>query len=54
MTPHAFTVYDMITRGALVCGDAPAVIHGDRTISFRAGLAARGLAKSDRICVRRS
>ncbi|MBI2204110.1 MAG: AMP-binding protein [Candidatus Rokubacteria bacterium] len=61
MGPHAFTVYDMITRGALVYGDAPAVIHDDRVVSFRefrqrvdtlaAGLAARGIGKGDRICV---
>jgi len=61
MTPHAFTVYDLITRGAQVYGDAPAIIHDDRPVSFRelhervdrlaGGLAARGIAKGKRICV---
>jgi acyl-CoA synthetase (AMP-forming)/AMP-acid ligase II len=61
LTVHAFTVYDMIARGAAVHGDAPAVIQGERTLSFRslrgrvdelaAGLAALGLAAGDRICV---
>ena len=35
MSVHAFTVYDMIARGASVYGDAPAVIQGDRSLSFR-------------------
>jgi acyl-CoA synthetase (AMP-forming)/AMP-acid ligase II len=58
---QSFTVYDMIARGALVHGDAPAIIHGDREISFRefrrrvdalaGGLAALGVAKGDRICI---
>ncbi|HSE03264.1 MAG TPA: AMP-binding protein [Methylomirabilota bacterium] len=58
---RAFTVYDMITRGAAVHGDAPAVIQGDRVLSFRgfqarvdelaAGLAGLGLAAGDRVCV---
>src|SRR5919204_818416 len=61
MSVQDFTVYDMITHGAAVHGDAPAVIHGDQTISFRefqqradslaAGLAALGIEKGDRICV---
>src|SRR5437879_6547700 len=61
MGVHGFTVYDMVTRGAAVHGDAPAVIHGDETISFRelqrradslaAGLAGLGIRKGDRICV---
>ena len=33
---HTFTVYDMIARGAAVHGDAPAVIQGERALSFRA------------------
>ena len=61
MSVQAFTVYDMIVRGAAAYGDAPAVIHGDATISFRefrkrsdalaGGLAALGIAKGDRICI---
>jgi acyl-CoA synthetase (AMP-forming)/AMP-acid ligase II len=61
MSAHAFTVYDMIVRGAAVYGDAPAVIAGDRQVSFRdflkkvdalaAGLASLGIRKGDRICV---
>ena len=35
LSVHAFTVYDMIARGAAVHGDAPAVIQGERTVSFR-------------------
>src|SRR6266702_8229822 len=30
MTAHAFTVYDMIARGAAVHGDAPAIVQGER------------------------
>jgi acyl-CoA synthetase (AMP-forming)/AMP-acid ligase II len=61
MDAHGFTVYDMIVRGASVYGDAPAVIQGERTLSFRefhhrvdalaAGLAALGIAPGERICV---
>jgi acyl-CoA synthetase (AMP-forming)/AMP-acid ligase II len=61
MAAHGFTVYDMIVRGASVYGDAPAVIQGERTLSFRefrrrvdalaAGLAALGIAPGERICV---
>jgi acyl-CoA synthetase (AMP-forming)/AMP-acid ligase II len=61
MGAHDFTVYEMIVRGALVYGDAPAIIAGEQQISFReflrrvdalaAGLAALGLRKGDRICV---
>jgi len=61
LTVHAFTVHDMIARGAAVYGDGPAVIQGERVLSFRAlqdrvddlaaGLAALGLAPGDRICV---
>ena len=61
LSVHAFTVYDMIARGAAVHGDAPAVIQGERALSFRAllgrvdelatGLAGLGLAVGDRICV---
>jgi acyl-CoA synthetase (AMP-forming)/AMP-acid ligase II len=61
MTPHGFTLYDMITRGASVYADAPAVIHGEGTISFRqfharvdalaGGLARLGIAKGERVCI---
>lgn len=61
LTVDAFTIHDMIARGAAVYGDAPAVIQGERVLSFRAlqgrvdelaaGLAALGLAPGDRICV---
>src|SRR6266700_1114684 len=59
MSVHGFTVYDMIARGALVHGDAPAIIQGERQLSFRefqrqadvlaGGLAALGIGKGDRI-----
>ena len=58
---HAFTVYDMIVRGAAAYGDAPAVIAGEQQISFRellrrvdalaGGLASLGLGQDQRICV---
>lgn len=61
LSVHAFTVYDLFARGAAVHGDAPAVIQGERVLSFRAlqarvdalaaGLGALGLAAGDRICV---
>jgi len=61
MSVHAFTVYDMIVRGASLYGDAPAVIQDDRPLSFTefkgrvdglaAGLLALGIAKGERICV---
>ena len=61
MAAQDFTVYDMFARGAAVHGDAPAVIQGERELTFRAlrrrvdalagGLAALGLVKGDRICV---
>src|SRR5438552_2933317 len=61
MSVQAFTVYDMITRGAAVYGDAPAVIHGDRPVSFRefrrqvdslaGGLQALGIGTGDRVCI---
>jgi acyl-CoA synthetase (AMP-forming)/AMP-acid ligase II len=61
MALQGFTVYDMIGRGALAFGDAPAVIQGDRTLSFRqfrgrvdalaAGLAALGIGPGERICI---
>jgi acyl-CoA synthetase (AMP-forming)/AMP-acid ligase II len=61
MAVQSFTVYDMIARGALVHGDAPALLHGEGEVSFRefrrrvdalaGGLAALGLARGDRICI---
>ena len=61
MSVQAFTVYDMIVRGAAVHRDAPAVFSGERQESFRdfqkpvdslaAGLARLGIAKGDRVCV---
>src|SRR2546428_1386091 len=61
MSVHGFTVYDMIARGAFVHGDAPALIQGERQLSFRefqhqadalaGGLADVGIEKGDRICV---
>jgi acyl-CoA synthetase (AMP-forming)/AMP-acid ligase II len=61
LSVHAFTVYDQIVRGAAVHGEAPAVIQGERTLSFRelrrrvdelaAGLVGLGLAPADRVGV---
>jgi acyl-CoA synthetase (AMP-forming)/AMP-acid ligase II len=58
---HAFTVYDTIAGGARTHGEAPAILQGERTISFRelrsrvdalaAGLAALGIGRGERICV---
>src|SRR6266705_2619548 len=62
MDVQAFTVYDMIARGASVHGDAPAVIQDDRPLSFRefkdradalaGGLAALGIGKGERVVER--
>jgi len=61
MDARAFTVYDTIARGALVHGNAPAVITADREVSFReyrkrvdtlaGGLAALGIARGERVCI---
>jgi acyl-CoA synthetase (AMP-forming)/AMP-acid ligase II len=61
MTLHGLTVYDMIARGADVYGRAAAVIHGERSLSFRefrdrvdalaSGLTALGIAHGDRVCI---
>lgn len=61
MSVHAFTVYDMIARGASVYGDAPAVIQDGHSLSFgefkrrvddlAAGLLALGIGKGERVCV---
>jgi acyl-CoA synthetase (AMP-forming)/AMP-acid ligase II len=61
MSVHGFTVYDMIARGAFVHGDTPAIIQGERPVSFRqfkcqvdalaGGLETLGIGKGDRICI---
>jgi acyl-CoA synthetase (AMP-forming)/AMP-acid ligase II len=61
LSVHAFTVYDLIARGAALHRDAPAVIQGDRTASFgelrlrvdelAAGLAGLGIGPGERLCV---
>src|SRR6266511_1377590 len=61
MGVQAFTVYDMMARGASQYGDAPALIQGSQRWSFRqllhrvdalaTGLAGLGLAKGDRVCI---
>ena len=61
LSVQAFSVYDLFARGAASAAEAPAVIQGERVLSFRAlregmdalagGLAALGLAPGDRICV---
>src|SRR5260370_17398844 len=61
MGVEAFTVYDLLARGAALHGDAPALIQGPRRWSFRelaaradalaAGLAGLGLATGDRVCI---
>jgi acyl-CoA synthetase (AMP-forming)/AMP-acid ligase II len=61
MPAQGLTVYDLITRGAAVHGDAPAFFQGETEVSFRAflrrvdalagGLHALGIGKGDRICV---
>src|SRR6266849_826758 len=61
MGAQAFTVYDLLARGAALYRDAPALIQGTRQWSFRelleradrlaAGLAGLGLSKGDRICI---
>lgn len=61
MGAHDFTVYDLIARGASAHGDAPAVIQGDVTLTFRqfrarvdalgAGLAGLGIGPGERIAI---
>jgi acyl-CoA synthetase (AMP-forming)/AMP-acid ligase II len=61
MSVQAFTVYDMIERGAATSGGQPAVIAGDRPVSFRelrervdalaAGLAGLRIGKGERLCI---
>jgi acyl-CoA synthetase (AMP-forming)/AMP-acid ligase II len=61
VSAQSFTVYDLVARGAAVHGDAPALIQGDETVSFRdfqrrvealaSGLRGLGIGKGDRVCV---
>src|SRR5262245_46866742 len=61
MSVHAFTLYDMLSRNAVIYGDRAAVIHGQGRLSFRdflarvdalaAGLAGLPLAKGERLCI---
>ena len=61
MSAHAFTLYDMLSRNALIYGDRPAVIHAQGRLTFRdflarvdalaAGLAALPLVKGERLCI---
>src|SRR5438445_4316814 len=61
MGAQAFTVYDLVARGAALYRDAPALIQGTRQWSFRqlleradrigSGLAGLGLSKGDRVCI---
>ncbi|PYN27888.1 MAG: AMP-dependent synthetase, partial [Candidatus Rokuibacteriota bacterium] len=61
MDAQAFTIYDMMARGAALYRDAPALIQGTQQWSFRqlleradslaAGLGGLGLARGDRICI---
>src|SRR5262249_33973135 len=58
---QAFTVYDLIERGARLHGEAPALIQGEQVISFlefrervdrlATGLVALRIARGDRICI---
>src|SRR5688572_10476408 len=52
MSAQGMTVYDVLSRGAAVGGDAPAFFQGETEVSFRAfRRRVDGLAKGDRICV---
>jgi len=61
MSANVFVVYDMISHGASRHGEAPAVIQGEASLSFRefkrrvdelaGGLGALGIGKGDRICI---
>jgi len=61
MGAQAFTVYDLLVRGASLHGDAPALIQSARQWTFRqlldradrlaSGLARLGLSRGDRICI---
>jgi acyl-CoA synthetase (AMP-forming)/AMP-acid ligase II len=61
MSPQAFTLYDMIARGAFLSPEAPALFADDAVVSFRAlqarvdalagGLATLGIGRGDRIAI---
>src|SRR5262245_39387615 len=61
MSAHEFTLYDMLSRNAVMYGDRPAVIHAQGSITFRdfltrvdalaSGLAALPLTKGERLCI---
>jgi acyl-CoA synthetase (AMP-forming)/AMP-acid ligase II len=61
MQAHEFTLYDMLSRNALIYDDRPAVIHAQGRLTFRdflarvdalaAGLAALPLVKGERLCI---
>ena len=61
MSAHEFTLYDMLSRNAVMYGDRPAVIHVQGSITFRdflarvdalaSGLAALPLARGERLCI---
>jgi acyl-CoA synthetase (AMP-forming)/AMP-acid ligase II len=61
MAAQSLTVYDLISRGAAVHGDALAFVQGDTEVSFRefqqraddvaGGLHALGIGPGDRICI---
>jgi acyl-CoA synthetase (AMP-forming)/AMP-acid ligase II len=61
MSVHAFTLYDMLSRNAVIYGERPAVLHAQGCLTFRdflarvdalaAGLAALSLARGERLCV---
>jgi acyl-CoA synthetase (AMP-forming)/AMP-acid ligase II len=61
MLVHGFTLYDILSRNALIYGERPAVIHAQGRLTFRdflarvdalaAGLVALPLAKGERLCI---
>src|SRR4029450_7578420 len=61
MSAHAFTLYDMLSRNAVIYGDRPAVLHAQGHLTFRdfltrvnalaAGLAVLPLVKGGRLCI---
>src|SRR5215475_5335591 len=61
MSAHAFTLYDMLSRNALIYSDRPAVIHAQGCLTFRdflarvnalaAGLAGLPLVEGERLCI---
>src|SRR5919109_2418318 len=61
MQTHEFTLYDMLSRNALIYADRPAVIHAQGRLPFRnflprvdalaAGLGALPLVKGERLCI---